>query len=134
MSRKQSNINVDYVIKLYQSGRSIRDISNIVHTRAERIKRILIDNNIDIRIPRNAKIENIDVNSVVSLYNSGISEYAISKEFGVSRSVIRRILLESGVIIRGCSEANKLSASRRSNSSQEGYHPSSKVHRIQKSL
>lgn len=54
----------------------------------------------------------LDVDDLVKRYLSGESEYGIANKLGVSRSVIRRRLLERGVEVRGRSEAGAARAAR----------------------
>jgi Helix-turn-helix domain len=51
------------------------------------------------------KASHIDANDLVQRYVAGESEKALAEAFGVSRQPIRRLLIESGVPIRGRSEA-----------------------------
>jgi very-short-patch-repair endonuclease len=51
---------------------------------------------------------NLDTDNLVRLYQEGWSENRLAKHLGVSRPVIRRRLLESGVHIRSQSEAEAL--------------------------
>jgi very-short-patch-repair endonuclease len=54
----------------------------------------------------------VDTDNLVQSYVSGESELSIANRFGISRSVVRRLLLKSGVQPRGQSEANIVSMSR----------------------
>lgn len=49
----------------------------------------------------------LDVDNIIKLYKSGVSELALSKQFGVNRGTIRRRLLNAGIIPRGESEAQR---------------------------
>lgn len=97
------------VIELYKSGKTTNEIAKIFSVSPRTVT----------RIARNAgyaptPIQNsIDIHFIKSLYISGISENAIAKQLGVSRSVIRNRLLKAGVIIRGQTEANQLAMSKR---------------------
>jgi len=50
----------------------------------------------------------LPIGEIVSLYNSGVSELAIAKQFLVSRGAIRQRLIETGTKIRGQSDAETL--------------------------
>ncbi|MFB7114499.1 helix-turn-helix domain-containing protein [Streptomyces sp. NPDC056291] len=50
----------------------------------------------------------VDDQEIVRRYNAGESELTLSRAFGVSRTVIRRRLTESGVALRTVGEANRL--------------------------
>lgn len=47
----------------------------------------------------------LDASTIIEKYATGISEYMIAKEFGVSRDVIKRRLKEAGVERRGVKES-----------------------------
>ena len=115
MTRIKSTCNINDIIELYNSGKNLRDVAHIVHKRTETVKRILIENGVELRIPPNAPVElSADILKViVADYQSGVSEYALANRYNVGRSVIRRYLKQAGVVIRSCSEANKISASNR---------------------
>lgn len=68
-----------------------------------------------------SKITTLNTNDIVNLYNAGESVNALSKRFGVSRTVINRRLKESGVVIRGRAEANKLTATKRTPEEKRRY-------------
>lgn len=54
------------------------------------------------------KIMTLDLNELLLLYRSGISEQLLASSYGVSRNVIRRRLLELGVKPRAGKEATRL--------------------------
>lgn len=97
------------IIKLYKSGKTTNEIADIYSVNPRTVTRIARSAGY---LP--SPIQNsIDIDLAISLYTSGVSENAIAKQFGVSRSVIRNRLLKSGVVIRGQTEANQLSMSQR---------------------
>lgn len=111
MPKVSKPINSNDIIKLYNSGKSISELTKLFRCRDERIKKILVDNGIEIRNPNIRK--ELPVDEIASLYNSGMSENALAKKFSVSRNVIRRRLEEAHVVIRGRTEANQLMMSKR---------------------
>lgn len=113
MTRIIESSDVNNIINLYLSGKGLREISKIVRHKPETIKRVLIENGITLRVPANAR-KNLDSDLIAQLYESGESANALAVRFGVSRSAINRCLRESGIVVRGSSEANKLTASKRS--------------------
>ena len=48
---------------------------------------------------------NLDVDDIVKLYKSGLSEKALAERLNVNRGTIRRRLVQSGVVCRGRSES-----------------------------
>lgn len=55
---------------------------------------------------------NVDVNKLIAEYVAGVSEYQLSKDFGISRCAIRVRLVSANVPIRGQSEAGRTRVSR----------------------
>lgn len=105
----KSNINADDVIKMYKSGKTTKEIANFFGVGARKITEIASSVGYTPTPIQNS----VDIGLVVSLYKSGVSQNAIAKQLGVSRSVIRNRLCKAGVIIRGPAEANQLMMSKR---------------------
>lgn len=59
-----------------------------------------------------ARRKDLPDREIVAAYVAGMSELQIAKDFGVSRNVVRRRLIESGTQVRDQSQAGVLSASR----------------------
>ena len=91
---------IDHAISLYLAGKTQREIhadtgvSPTVLHRARKAR----------GIPTRPKLA-LDADKIVRAYLAGASEYALAQQHGVSRGPIERILRESGVERRGCSEA-----------------------------
>lgn len=66
-----------------------------------------------------AKINPANVNDLVNAYISGESIYALSFKFDMSRTPIRRILLENGVTLRSHSDAGLVRASQMSDADRK---------------
>ena len=54
------------------------------------------------------KITFANRDDIITTYLAGVPEQELAKQLGVSRTPIRRLLLEAGVVIRGVSQANTL--------------------------
>lgn len=100
---KKLSINKDRIIKMHESGLSVKEIAA----------------KLDVSFPcvyRNLKSKNLGSNKkwlqirdkAVALYVSGESENAVAKTIGVDRSTIRTCLIKSGVHIRSQSESELL--------------------------
>ena len=111
MSCKMININVDNLIELYKSGKSIQELRKVFNCSQKPITRILRENGIAIRNPNVRK--DLPIDEIISLYTSGISINELAIRFSVGRPAIVRRLNESGVIIRGQTQANQLMMSKR---------------------
>lgn len=108
MPRKRKNINPDNVIKLYQSGKSIKELYKLYNCRSTVISDIL--NKAGIKT--NTRLD-LPTDEIVALYTDGMSVNALAGKFGVSRNVIDRRLKEAGIVIRNNAEANRLMMSKR---------------------
>ena len=111
MAGKKAPINPDDVIKLYNTGKSVAEITNVFGCTRKPILRILGEAGIPIRQP-NARKE-LPLDEIVSLYTSGESVKSIARKFLVAKTVITRRLLEAGVVMRTPAEANQLMMSKR---------------------
>jgi len=92
-----SDIEINRIKQLYLDGYSLSKISKVIKRNKTRIKNILIDNEIWIEGRNNRKIifdEKIK-NNIITYYKSGASCKKISKKYGVSKVVIRRVLKET---------------------------------------
>lgn len=106
MAGKKSSINPDDVIKLYNSGKSVAEITNIFGCTRKPVVRILNEAGIPIRQP-NARKE-LPMDEIIALYISGNSVNEIARRFSVAKTVIKRRLLDAGVVMRSSAEANQL--------------------------
>lgn len=98
---------VDHAIELYLAGKPIQQIlatcriSNTTLTR-ERARR---------GVPPRREID-LPMDKIAAAYTSGVSEYALGRQYGVSRNVIQRRLSNMGVERRDCSTAGLVRAGR----------------------
>ncbi|HEY4537092.1 MAG TPA: hypothetical protein VIG45_01400 [Erysipelothrix sp.] len=110
---------IDKAENLYNSGKSLREISKLVGRGEEALRKHLKNRGIEIkktstgRVAPNA-ILNLPEDHICADYLQGNSENAISKTYGVSRGVIRRILKNHNIKIRSQSESETLKWSRMS--------------------
>lgn len=106
-TNKVRSINRPAVIKMFNAGATVASIADTFHVSKHLISDILHEAGISLP-GRTIHFDSSTISTIVSAYTSGASEYALSKQYGVSRSVIRRILQQSHIVIRGCSESQKL--------------------------
>ena len=104
---------IDQAVELYESGQSCQKIGSILGIHPETIRVRIRDRGVELDPHRYESSRRIPVNpDALRRYSEGESLYAISKSTGVSRKVIERWARESGIEIRGSSDAGKLRASR----------------------
>lgn len=112
MSKKSSIEAINKAIDLYKTGMSLRECGLIVGMHEDTLGRYFKKLNVP---TRNAGQGRVPVNTMTNLpeveictsYNNGISENQLSKNYGISRNVIRRILKKHGCDIRSRSESEK---------------------------
>lgn len=119
MARKVFLANADNIVEEYLSGASEKVLAERNSVSTGTIKKILLSRQVQRRGPREATVlrnSQLPVGhrdrtkvalpgKIVSDYLAGASEKAIAAREGVSRSVIRKILLRNGVSVRNCSAA-----------------------------
>lgn len=123
MTPKASSQNIDNAIKSYLSGDSIERAATRWHTSQKSLSNILkakglIRNEseraaikskkLSINSPNKIVFSITDEIAICALFNSGKTENAISKQFNISRQVIRKVLLRHNIAPRTMSAANKL--------------------------
>jgi very-short-patch-repair endonuclease len=111
---KKINLDKDFVIKEFESGRSRFDIAEELGVSAPLIYKKLKEWGVNTKRNRF-----VDKEAVVKMYLDGHSENAVSKYFGISRIAVRPILTEAGVRIRNQSEAESLKWSKMTKKQRE---------------
>jgi len=125
MPRKASITDLDNAVKLYLTGVNIIQSAKSFHTSYETLRdyldsKGLLRTSVESRRIQAQKISATRITNnpisddVIAMYNSGISENAIAKKLGVSRSVIKTRLIINNVKRRGQTESNRLRASQMS--------------------
>lgn len=103
MAAKLDRATEDHAIKLYLAGEPVEKIKADCGVSATLLQRIRERRGIPTR-PRVA----VPGEAIVSAYESGASEYGLSRQYDVSRGTIARILRDAGVARRDMSEAGKV--------------------------
>jgi len=102
------DLDVDYIVDQYRSGRSQIDIARELGVGRGAIKRRLKSRNIEIRSPAEQKrinIENLD--ELAERYQEGESMQALATEVDANRSTLKSRFKNRGIDIRSGSEAQK---------------------------
>lgn len=117
MTRKKPNTNIDDAVKDYIAGDSCKVAARRWNTAEKTLSNYLKTNGLFRSKAEIAKIKGVKISAnsgnklvmpesdIIGLYESGISEQAISKQFNVSRQVIKRVLIANNIKRRGCSES-----------------------------
>lgn len=92
----------DNLIEAYREGTSAQDLRKRFPISVTQFYRILKEAGVAVHGPR----REIDAIALVSRYRAGESELALAHAFGVSRSLVRKRLIEAGVDPRDRSKAN----------------------------
>lgn len=99
MARPLNPANLDDAVHRYLAGETIQQIQAATGVSSTRLHRERVARGIP---PRRRELP---ADQVVRQYVSGASEYALARQYGVSRGPIARILAESGITRRGMSDA-----------------------------
>ena len=100
MSAKLTTTQLDHAVELYLSGEPIEQIPPTSGVSITRLYRELSSRGVPSR-----KSHDLPVEQIVAAYQSGASENALAKQYGVSRGTIGKRLAEAGVERRDTSRA-----------------------------
>lgn len=95
------SVDTDNLVSLYQSGKTVKEVAEILGIGKTTVCRRLRDAGIK---TRGVRLE-LDVDKILALYNSGKSVKAIAKEIGADRPAVIRRLKEAGITPRGRSDS-----------------------------
>lgn len=115
---------IDKATELYTAGKSLREISEVLGFSRQVISRHFKNRDFKTRKTSEGrqapnKINNLPESQICQDYQKGESENSISKTYGVSRNVIRRILLKHNIQARSQSESEKMKWSQMSEQQRE---------------
>lgn len=109
MPAKTDPANLNHAIELYLAGEPMEQISAATGV----TKTVLTRERIARRIPPR-RVHELPIDAIAAAYLSGASEYALGRQYGVSRNVIGRRLEQSGIERRTSSEAGLMRAAKMS--------------------
>lgn len=126
MKRSESAIDIDHAVQRYIAGEGREAICESIPGLSDRrLKRELTERGAlrtkaeDRALARektkaswDGRRTPVDIDRVIQLYESGESEVAVGRAAGVSRMVVRRVLVNAGVELRGFRQ-NAIAAARR---------------------
>lgn len=111
---------INSIIEDYKNGMTLNDTIKKYHHKYSTIKKILIDNGINVRTKSEAgkgikkkKVSSYVEEKIVENYLSGMGLISSGKELGVSGPIVRRILVKRGIHIRDYAESASIQNSLR---------------------
>jgi len=107
---KFNDTDIDDIKKMYQDGNSFAVIALYFKCKRDRIKKILIDNNLFIngRDLLKKNFSEIEINDILLHYSNGLSCQKIAKLYNMSSEPIKRILRNKNILRRGNSNGVKI--------------------------
>lgn len=119
MTAKTPESKIDQAQVMYTNGETLSEISKKINVSADVISKRLRQRGIEIRKTSQGRasanaITTLPEKDICDKYISGNSENSLAGDFGVSRTVIRRILTKNKIHIRSQSESEKMKWSRMS--------------------
>jgi transposase-like protein len=96
-----TSFNIDNAIALYDSGKSIQEVANVLSVSAPFVFQRFKKAGIKMRGIR----KNVPVSKIIADYESGVSMKQLAKRYGICRDVIYRRFAESGITPRNRSES-----------------------------
>lgn len=105
---------VNNALKMFDGTKSLSAVAKELGVNADNLSKAIRAQGIPVpkAVYRIKTRKNLPDDEVVVKYAAGVSELELSKEYGVSRTLIRRILKSNNVDIRNQSEAGFVSATR----------------------
>lgn len=100
MTRVDLRKREDDIKNMYESGESLKSIGSTLGTSAGTIKRILTENETEIRKPHEISLSSYDKEKIVIKYKCGMSVRQLSEEFEVGNMDVYRVLKDNSVKMR----------------------------------
>lgn len=85
-------LDIESIIKEYNSGKSLRSIGNTFKVDKQTIKDLLIRNNITLRTTRSYKLSQTDRLSIIEDVKSGIDRKSIMEKWSISKSYLSQLI------------------------------------------
>lgn len=86
------DLNVEFVIKEYEQGKSLRAIGKLFNVDKQTIKDLLIRNNITIRATRTYKLSQGDREEIIKDFHSGLNRGNIMEKWHISKSYLSQLI------------------------------------------
>jgi hypothetical protein len=92
---KYHRLNHQLIIDDYNKLKSIKEVSKIHFTSEALVKKVLVNNNIE--LPKKILIQDIKPDNIIKRYNEIRNTQIVAKEFSLSASSIQKILHKNGI-------------------------------------
>ena len=86
------NLNIEYVIKEYNSGKSLREVGKLFNVDKQTIKDLLVRNNINLRTTRTYKLSQKDREYIINDLSLGLSRKEIMNKWNISKSYLSQLI------------------------------------------
>lgn len=86
------NLDTESVVKGYESGKSLREVSRIFNVDKQTIKDLLVRNNIRLRTTRTYKLSQEDREEVIKDFSLGLSRKEIISKWNISKSYLSQLI------------------------------------------
>jgi transposase-like protein len=101
---------INNVVELYMSGVNFSKIATLLKVSRDNVKNILKEKNVWVenRDVMKKEFSNCDVDDIVRTYENGMSLQKIGEIYNVSKTVIRKIIKDNGILREGHSNGVKI--------------------------
>ena len=86
------DLDVEYIIKEYNTGKSLRTLGTIFKVDKQTIKDLLIRHNVELRTTRTYKLSQKDRDKVLEDFASGLSRKEIMIKWNISKSYLSQLI------------------------------------------
>ena len=86
------NLNTEYIVKEYKSGKSLREIGRLFNVDKQTIKDLLVRNNINLRTTRTYKLSQKDREDIIKDLSIGLSRKEIISKWHISKSYLSQLI------------------------------------------
>ena len=86
------NLDTESVVKGYESGKSLREVSRIFNVDKQTIKDLLVRNNIKLRTTRTYKLSQKDREEIIKGVSLGLSRKEIISKWNISKSYLSQLI------------------------------------------
>ena len=109
-TKKYTDGEIKSIIREYDNGVSLSKIANNFRRNKNNIKQILIDSGVwvDIRGKSGINFTDKQISDIKKLYGGGLGLQKIANKYDISKTPIKRIVNDSGVLRKGTSNGQKI--------------------------
>ena len=86
------NLNTEYIVKEYKSGKSLREIGRLFNVDKQTIKDLLVRNNINLRTTRTYRLSQKNREDIIKDLSLGLSRKEIISKWHISKSYLSQLI------------------------------------------